>query len=85
MSNKMPSDINLSTAEVGKLNTLEAMRRWLIKFVLEFQYIYKSIRNAPAKRIRTDTWDIYEDSSGDLVFKKWDGSAWQDGFKIKGS
>lgn len=53
--------------------------------VLELQYIFKSIRKAPAKRLRTETWDIYEDGNGDLVFKKWDGSAWQDGFKISGS
>ena len=82
---KMPRDINLSTAEVGRLNTLVGIRKWLVKLVQELQYIYKNIKNTPARRMRTDTWDIYEDSNGDLVFKKWDGSAWQDGFKINGS
>ena len=81
----LPRDINLSTKEVSNLQSFDAVKRWLVKMVLELQYIFKSIRKAPAKRLRTETWDIYEDGNGDLVFKKWDGSAWQDGFKISGS
>jgi hypothetical protein len=81
----LPEQLNISTDEIRRVESLPGLKKFLSKLTKEIQYIYHKIKTSPANSIRTNTWKIYEDSNGDIVFDKWDGSAWQTAHKIKGS
>ena len=82
----LPRQLNISSRELQQAESVEDLKKFLGRFIDEWQLIYQKTRKEmEAYAWRTNTWRGYEDSSGDLVIEKWDGSAWQNAQTIAGS
>ena len=80
----LPKRMDMKRSEIERIKNVEDAKKWLRQFVDVMDETYTKII-AQLRILKTDTFKIYEDKDGDLVFKKWDGTEWKDAHTISGS
>jgi len=72
-------NLTVNTSDIEKAKSIDELKRAMKRFVFDVDRILQKIRvENQAYAWRTKTWRGYEDSNGNLLIEKWNGSTWDE-------